>query len=273
MVRDVCKARSAAQYLVIWFVFSDGVGVCGTIAVLFADAEVEWGCIPKGIGLWAMTTSSSLCAGVGSNLATRVQTTLKWETKTMLIVTLCVLMFPPFWGLMGTWMPGYGFKHGWEMIVIACIFGAALGPMQGYSRVLFGLLIPEGQEASYFAIYQVTDKGSSFAGPLIVSVITQSAGSMRPALAYPLALVVLAIIILAMFDVDKAVEDKRLREEKDRVSIMLNGSYTSGDTVVVPVDTTNRMVEMNSSQDNAVERSQSTVPTHGVAAVKEMGKI
>ena len=32
------------------------------------------------------------------------------------------------------------------------------------------------QEASYFAIYQVTDKGSSFAGPPVVSVITQSTG-------------------------------------------------------------------------------------------------
>lgn len=28
-------------------------------------------------------------------------------------------------------------------------------PMQGYSRVLYGLMIPEGREASYFAIYQV----------------------------------------------------------------------------------------------------------------------
>ena len=39
--------KHAANYLLLWFIFSDGVFVIGTIATLFADAEIDWGCMPK----------------------------------------------------------------------------------------------------------------------------------------------------------------------------------------------------------------------------------
>ena len=38
------------RYLLLWFCFSDGVFVIGTIATLFADSEIDWGCIPKSLG-------------------------------------------------------------------------------------------------------------------------------------------------------------------------------------------------------------------------------
>jgi MFS-type transporter involved in bile tolerance (Atg22 family) len=37
----------AFYYLILWFMMSDGVFVIGTIATLFADAEIDWGCMPK----------------------------------------------------------------------------------------------------------------------------------------------------------------------------------------------------------------------------------
>jgi len=214
--RGVCQARSATRYLVIWFLFSEGVGVCGSIGILFAESEVEWGCIPKGLGLWGMAVLNSLCAGLGSQLATRAQARFGCQTKTMLMMTLCVLCLPPVWGLIGMTNNVIGFIHGWEMLIISCLFGGALGPMQGYSRTLFALLIPEGEEANYFGIYQITDKGSSFLGPLVVSVITQATGSMRPALVYPLILILVSIVLLWKFDISRGILENTRRDNARR---------------------------------------------------------
>ena len=222
MVREACRAQSVGMYLIIWFIFSDGVLVCGSIAVLFADAEVEWGCIPKGIGMWALTVISCLCAGIGSTLATRIQAWLRWTSKSMLIASLCLIVLVPLWGVIGL-LKGFplGLKYGWELLVLGVVYGGALGPMQGYSRVLFGLMIPEGAESSYFAIYQVTDKGSSFCGPLVVSAITQATGSQRHALLYAVVMIVIGIIALVLFDVDKAVADRKRREMEQEPGLLL----------------------------------------------------
>ena len=45
-----------------------------------------------------------------------------------------------------------------------------LGHMQALFRSLFSLLIPEGEEASYFALFAITDRGSN----LIGAVVTQN---------------------------------------------------------------------------------------------------
>jgi MFS-type transporter involved in bile tolerance (Atg22 family) len=115
MVASVTRTRSAAQYLILWFIFSDGVHVVGSIAVLFGDAEVEWGCIPKPLGLWAMTVIGGMFAGIGSGIATRIQHFFKWQSKTMLILALCFITIIPSWSLIGILNWGYGFKQGYDM--------------------------------------------------------------------------------------------------------------------------------------------------------------
>lgn len=39
------------------------------------------------------------------------------------------------------------------------IFGFALGPIQSYSRSLYSMLIPQGHESEFFALYEISDKG------------------------------------------------------------------------------------------------------------------
>ena len=56
-------------------------------------------------------------------------------------------------------------------------------------------MIPEGQEDLFFALYNVTDRGSSWVGPAVVSLILQTTGSIRLAFLYP-ALALLAPLAL-----------------------------------------------------------------------------
>jgi MFS-type transporter involved in bile tolerance (Atg22 family) len=57
-----------------------------------------------------------------------------------------------------------------EIYVFGAFFGLQLGSIQSYSRTLFSQLIPEGHEAEFFAFFEITDKGSSWLGPLVVSM-------------------------------------------------------------------------------------------------------
>ena len=63
------------------------------------------------------------------------------------------------------------------------------------SRSLYGHLIPIGNESKFFGLYEVTDKGSSWIGPLISTFIAQ-ASSLRYAIIYILTFLVIAIPIL-----------------------------------------------------------------------------
>lgn len=45
---------------------------------------------------------------------------------------------------------------------------------------MYGELIPEGSEAAFYALYAVTDKGSSIFGPVVVGAIIDHTGEIRP---------------------------------------------------------------------------------------------
>jgi UMF1 family MFS transporter len=55
-----------------------------------------------------------------------------------------------------------------------------MGGLSSFCRSLFGELIPPGFEAAFYALYAITDKGSSIFGPAIVGAITDAYGEIRP---------------------------------------------------------------------------------------------
>ncbi len=74
--------------------------------------------------------------------------------------------------------------------LLAAAIGFVLGGSQALSRSLFSHLIPGGREAEYYAVYEVSDRGTSFIGSLMITIVLQTTGSYRLAI---LALVVFFI--------------------------------------------------------------------------------
>lgn len=68
---------------------------------------------------------------------------------------------------------------------------------------LFGELIPEGSEAAFYALYAVTDKGSSVFGPVVVGAITDATGEIRPAFWFLAVLIALPIPLVYLVDVER----------------------------------------------------------------------
>merc|ERR1740123_476632 len=60
----------------------------------------------------------------------------------------------------------------WEMMATAILFGLATGPQQSYTRSIYSSTLPKGHEAEFFGLYEITDKGTAWAGPLMVTLVT-----------------------------------------------------------------------------------------------------
>ena len=84
-------------------------------------------------------------------------------------------------------------------------YGLNLGSVQSFSRSTFGAMIPEGMEANMYALYNVTDRGSSWIGPAVVAAILSATGNIRYAFLYPMGMLLAPMVILYFVDVPRGV--------------------------------------------------------------------
>ena len=91
-----------------------------------------------------------------------------------------------------------------EFFVMAAVIALILGGSQALSRSLYSLMIPKGREAEYFSLYEVSDKGTSWLGPLLFALALQFTKSYRLAILSLIVFFVLGLAALARVDVRRA---------------------------------------------------------------------
>jgi UMF1 family MFS transporter len=80
-----------------------------------------------------------------------------------------------------------------QFYALAAVIGLVQGGTQALSRSLFSQLIPAGKEAEYYGFYEISDRGTSWLGPLAFGLTYQLTGSYR------LAIISLVIFFVAGF--------------------------------------------------------------------------
>jgi MFS transporter, UMF1 family len=93
----------------------------------------------------------------------------------------------------------------WQFYLLAALIGIVLGGSQALSRSLFSHMIPGGQEAAYFSLYEISERGTSWLGPLLFGLTLQLTGSYRSSLASLIVFFLLGFVLLAMVDVRRAI--------------------------------------------------------------------
>nr|WP_308376759.1 MFS transporter [Streptomyces sp. ISL-99] len=89
---------------------------------------------------------------------------------------------------------------------LAATIGLVLGGSQALSRSLFSHLVPRGKEAEYFSVYEMSDRGMSWLGPLVFGLAYQLTGSYRDAIISLVAFFALGFVLLVRVPVRRAVE-------------------------------------------------------------------
>lgn len=233
--KTALRARGLSDMLIFlaaWFLLSDAIATVSGTAVLFAKTQLEMG--PAALaGINVIVTISGVLGAFTWSKLSRV-----FNARPSQTIVACIVIFEliPLYGLLG-FVPAIkrlgvlGLQQSWEMYPLGAVYGFVLGGLSSYCRSLFGELIPPGFEASFYALYAITDKGSSIFGPAIVGAITQRYGEIRPAFVFLAVLIFVPLPLMLLVDVDKGRRDaakmgKELEGKKQSEGAANDGTIT-----------------------------------------------
>jgi UMF1 family MFS transporter len=102
----------------------------------------------------------------------------------------------------------YGFLHDKnEAWLLGAAIGFVLGGTQSLSRSLYSQMIPKGRENSFFSLYEISEKGTSWFGQLVFTVVVASTGSFRQALLALIGFFAVGSVLLLFTDVKRAIHE------------------------------------------------------------------
>ncbi|QPP05060.1 MFS transporter [Streptomyces bathyalis] len=87
---------------------------------------------------------------------------------------------------------------------LASGIGLVMGGSQALSRSLYSQLVPAGKEAEFFSLYEVSDRGTSWLGPLVFGLAYQLTESYRAAIISLVVFFVLGFVLLLRVPVGRA---------------------------------------------------------------------
>lgn len=202
-------------FLAGWFLLSDAIATTSSTAILFAKTQLHM----KPWALGMINVISTAAGVVGALSWAFISKYLRLRPHQTILACLALFELIPIYGLLGylpsvkRWGVG-GLQQPSEMYPLAAVYGFVLGGLSGYCRSLYGELIPPGSEAAFYALYAITDKGSSVFGPAIVGLIIDATGEIRPAFWFLGALVGLPAVFIWFVNADRGKrEGEKLAEQ------------------------------------------------------------
>jgi MFS transporter, UMF1 family len=206
-LREVKHFPETLRYLLAYFLYNDGIQTVIAVSATFAAAPILRG----GLGI---------------------------DTGTLTIVVLMIQFMAffgaLFWGKLAGWIGAkesiivslviwaavviyaYGGLQGdtrvAQFFVLGAFIALVMGGSQAISRSLFAQMIPHGKEAEFYSFYEISERGTSWIGPLLFGLMNQLFGNLRLAILSLIFFFVVGLLILPFVNVKKAVEDVKKYE-------------------------------------------------------------
>jgi len=209
--KQVKKFPNAFLFCAAWFVYSDSFNTIATVASLFIAVELN----APALTLAIVLIEVPLVAIGGVYLFEFIRRRFGVRQKSMIYFHLASFFLIGVYMCIG-FVPGapFGMVHLVEVYGVAAWYGLHLGSIQTFSRAMFGVMVPKGKEAVFFSLYALTDKGSSWIGPLVAAALNQAFGSMRYSVIFIMFSILVACPILWYVDVEKG--QKEVQEDANR---------------------------------------------------------
>jgi UMF1 family MFS transporter len=212
-IRELRRLPQTLRYLIAYMAFNDGIQTVISIASVFMAQELF---VAKGrpvsepflMGLVLMVQFVAFFGSLAFERVAAIVGTKRAILSSLLLWTAIVVY-------------AYGFLETVaEAWVLGGVIAVVLGGSQALSRSLFSRMIPAGREASFFGLYEISERGTSWIGPLVFGVVVGRTGSYRQAILSLIVLFIIGILVLVATDTDRAIRDagNRLPEEAARTA-------------------------------------------------------
>src|SRR5688500_5740172 len=91
--------------------------------------------------------------------------------------------------------------------VMGAVIGMVLGAAQALSRSRYSQMTPAGRESAFFGLYEISEKGTSWMGQLMFTIIVGATGSFRHAILGLIFFFIAGSFILLFTDTTKAIHE------------------------------------------------------------------
>ncbi|KAI9294684.1 MFS general substrate transporter [Neoconidiobolus thromboides FSU 785] len=209
----VSTLTEAFLFLLAWFIMSDAVSTIVAVAVIFAKKDLQF----QLFELLIAAIIVPIAAGIGCVFWNFIRSRFKLTTKTMILILSLLYCLLPLYGLIGL-APSisFGLKTKVEVYIFSAYHGFLLGAIQSFYRVLYSEMLPAGKENEFFGLYEITDKGSSWIGPLVVGAISDATGSIKYGFFFLLGSMLISIFIVWFVNPTRGVLQARNFEQKEK---------------------------------------------------------
>jgi len=200
--REMKNFPETLKYLLAYFLYNDGIQTVIAVSSTFAAAPL----IRGGIGLpqdtlIAVILMIQFVAFFGALFWGRLASWI--GAKQSIIVSLFIwagVVIYAYGGLKGD-------NRATEFFILGVFIALVMGGSQAISRSLFAQMIPKGREAEFYSFYEVSERGTSWTGPLIFGLANQIFGSLRYGILSLIFYFIAGLIVLPFVNVKKAMDD------------------------------------------------------------------
>ena len=197
---ELYKLKHTLRFLIGYLLYNDGIQTVITASSIFLSQELF---IARGLEtdrtvLVFAFLIAQFVAFVGAIVFERIAHFT--NAKTAIIISLII------WS--GIVIYAYAFLNTvFQAYLMSGMIGFVLGGSQALSRSLFSKMIPPGRESSFFGIYEISERGTSWLGPIVFGLVAQLTNSYRPAILALIVFFIVGTIILFVTDTAKAIRD------------------------------------------------------------------
>lgn len=203
-LRELRHFPETLKYLLAYFLYNDGIQTVIAVSATFAAAPVLRGGLE--ISQSTLTIVILMIQFVAFGGALFWGRLAGWiGAKSSILISLVIWAAVVIYAYSGL----QGETRVLEFWILGAFIALVMGGSQAISRSLFAQMIPHGREAEFYSFYEVSERGTSWTGPLLFGLMNQAFGSLRPAILSLIFFFVMGLIILPFVNVKKAIEDVR----------------------------------------------------------------
>ncbi len=197
-LKELLNLRETLFFLIAYLIYNDGIQTVITSSSIFISQELF---VAKGLEVdtTVLVIAFLIAQFFGFFGALTFERIANWTNSKTAILTSLVI-----WSAIVIY--AYGFLETLtQAYMMSGAIGFVLGGSQALSRSLFSQMIPRGRESAFFGIYEISERGTSWIGPIVFGIVAQQTNSYRPALLALIVFFIIGSVLLYFVNVKQAI--------------------------------------------------------------------